>query len=79
MQIESTQSSRTIRAAAESKARSRAINVSLRWPEVLSHIGFTTIGALERVRFELNHDRALSFCFDALSSREPAPLRSKTL
>jgi hypothetical protein len=27
--------------------------------------------ALERVRFELNHDRALSFCFDAFSSREP--------
>jgi hypothetical protein len=26
---------------------------------------------LERVRFELNHDRALSFCFDAFSSREP--------
>jgi hypothetical protein len=25
----------------------------------------------ERVRFELNHDRALSFCFDAFSSREP--------
>jgi hypothetical protein len=23
---------------------------------------------LERVRFELNHDRALSFCFDAFSS-----------
>jgi hypothetical protein len=28
---------------------------------------------LERVRFELNHDRALSFCFDAFSSREPVP------
>jgi hypothetical protein len=26
---------------------------------------------LERVRFELNYDRALSFCFDAFSSREP--------
>jgi hypothetical protein len=26
---------------------------------------------LERVRFELNHERALSFCFDAFSSREP--------
>jgi AAHS family 4-hydroxybenzoate transporter-like MFS transporter len=26
---------------------------------------------LERVRFELNHGRALSFCFDAFSSREP--------
>jgi hypothetical protein len=24
--------------------------------------------ALERVRFELNHDHALSFCFDAFSS-----------
>jgi hypothetical protein len=23
---------------------------------------------LERIRFELNHDRALSFCFDAFSS-----------
>jgi hypothetical protein len=26
---------------------------------------------LERVRFELNHDRALSVCFDAFSSHEP--------
>jgi hypothetical protein len=26
---------------------------------------------LERIRFELNHERALSFCFDAFSSREP--------
>jgi hypothetical protein len=25
-------------------------------------------GRLERVRFELNHDSALSFCFDAFSS-----------
>jgi hypothetical protein len=29
------------------------------------------LAQLERVRFELNHDRALSFCFDAFSSREP--------
>jgi hypothetical protein len=29
---------------------------------------FKTRPALERVRFELNHDRALSFCFDAFSS-----------
>jgi hypothetical protein len=32
----------------------------------VARVGFA--GRLERVRFELNHDRALSFCFDAFSS-----------
>jgi hypothetical protein len=43
MQIESTQSHRTIRVAAESKACDRTVNVSLRWREALSHSRFAMI------------------------------------
>jgi hypothetical protein len=38
---------------------------------VLASLGWFALILLERVRFELNHDRALSFSFDAFSSREP--------
>jgi hypothetical protein len=34
-------------------------------------IGFTASSGARARSFELNHDHALSFCFDAFSSREP--------